>query len=140
MVHHAEIEGRHRINTCMNRKPEKVKEFIRVLEEALSCPANTSAAQRWEYLRDIIYNAASLTFGKNRQGQRIGLRPTWTRYSPSLTRRGVPLPPTRDHPVREHSKCLRWPEAKSNRFQGVAQMTFGFSCAITYSSVPTQAI
>ena len=28
------------------------------------CPANTSAAQRWEYLRDIIDNAAALTFGK----------------------------------------------------------------------------
>ena len=28
------------------------------------CPANTSAAQRWEYLRDTIYNAALLTFGK----------------------------------------------------------------------------
>ena len=62
-VHHAKKEGRHRINTCMTRKPEKVKEF-RVLEEALPCPANTSAAQRWEYLRDTIYNAALLTFGK----------------------------------------------------------------------------
>ena len=48
----------------MTRKPEKVKEFIRVLEEALPCLANASAAQRWEYLRDTIYNAASLTFGK----------------------------------------------------------------------------
>ena len=48
----------------MTRKPEKVKEFITVLEEALPCPANTSAAQRWEYLRDTICNAASLTFGK----------------------------------------------------------------------------
>ena len=48
----------------MTRKPEKVKEFIKILEEVLSCPANTSAAQRWEYLRDTIYNAASLTFGK----------------------------------------------------------------------------
>ena len=47
----------------MTRKPEKV-EFIRVLEKALPCPANTSATQRWEYLRDTIYNAASLTFGK----------------------------------------------------------------------------
>ena len=27
-------------------------------------PANTGAAQRWEYLRDTIYNAASLTVGK----------------------------------------------------------------------------
>ena len=62
-VHHAKKEGRHRINTCMTHKPEKWKEFIRVVEEALPCPAITSAAQRWEYLRDTIYNAASLTFG-----------------------------------------------------------------------------
>ena len=54
-VHHAKKEGRHRINTYMTRKPEKVKEFIRVFEEALPSPANTSAAQRWEYLRDTIY-------------------------------------------------------------------------------------
>ena len=38
--------------------------FISLLEKALPYPANTSAAQRWEYLRDTIYNAASLTFGK----------------------------------------------------------------------------
>ena len=31
-VHHAKKEGRHRINTCMTRKPEKVKDFIRVVE------------------------------------------------------------------------------------------------------------
>ena len=48
----------------MARRPEKLKEFIRVLEEVLPCPGNTSAVQRWEYLRDSIYNAASLTFGK----------------------------------------------------------------------------
>ena len=62
-VHHARKEDRCRINTCLTRKPEKVKEFIRVLEEALPCPANTSAAQRWNYIRYTIYNAASLTFG-----------------------------------------------------------------------------
>ena len=48
----------------MTRRPKNVEEFIRVLEESLPSPANTSAAQRWEYLRDTIYNAASLTFGK----------------------------------------------------------------------------
>ena len=30
------------------------------------------------------------------------------------------MPPTKARPVREHSKCLGQPEAKSNRFQGVA--------------------
>ena len=59
-VHHAKKEGRHRINTCMNRKPEKVKEFIKVLEEVLPCPAQPIQVQ----LRDTIYNAVSLTFGK----------------------------------------------------------------------------
>ena len=41
-----------------------------VLEEALPCSANTSAAQRWEYLRDTIYNAASLTLG-NKQAKTV---------------------------------------------------------------------
>ena len=56
----------------MTCKPEKVKEFIRVLEEALLCPANTSTVQRWEYLRDTIYNAASLIFAK-KTGKDSGL-------------------------------------------------------------------
>ena len=37
-------------------------------------------------------------------------------------------------------QMLRADEAMSNRFQGVVQMTFGFSCAITYRLVLTQAI
>ena len=53
-MYHAQKEGRLRINTYMTRRPENVKEFIRVLEEALACPANTSAAERWEYLRDPL--------------------------------------------------------------------------------------
>ena len=47
-------------------RPENVEEFIRVLEEALPCPADTSAVQRWAYLGDTLYNAASLNFGKKR--------------------------------------------------------------------------
>ena len=55
---------RHRIKTGMTRKPEKVKEFIRVLEEALPCPANTSAAQRWEYLMyDGMYDGIKQAIG-----------------------------------------------------------------------------
>ena len=39
-VHHAKKEGRHRINTCMTRKPEKVKEFINSSEcLRRPCPA-----------------------------------------------------------------------------------------------------
>ena len=48
----------------MTRRSENLKEFISLLEKALPCPANISTVQKWEYFRDIIYNAASLTFGK----------------------------------------------------------------------------
>ena len=77
------------------------------------CPANTSAFQRWEYLRYIIYNATSLTFGKKKQRQWIGLRPTWTRYSLSFPRRGMPLLPTKAHPVTGHCMCLGQPKSLS---------------------------
>ena len=50
-VHHAKKEGRHRINTYMTRKPEKVKEFIRVVEEALpsqyKCSSEMEIPQRY---------------------------------------------------------------------------------------------
>ena len=50
-VHHDKKEGRHLINTCMTCRPEKVKEFIRVLEEALSsqykCRSEMGIPQRY---------------------------------------------------------------------------------------------
>ena len=115
----------------MKRKPKKVKELIRVLEEALpsqyKCSSEMGIPQRY-HLQCCFTDLW------------IGLRPNWMRYRPSMTQRGMSLPPTEAHPVRRHSKYLGRSEAKSNRFQGIVQMTFGFSCAITYRSVLTQAI
>ena len=124
----------------MTRKPEKVKEFIKVVEEALACPANTSAAQRWKYLRDTIYNAASLTFGKKQAKTADWFEAHLDEIQPFVEEKRVPFPTTKARRVRGHSKYLGRPEAKPNRFQGVVQMTFGFSCAITYRSVVIQTI
>ena len=55
----------------MTCRPENVEEFIRALEESLPSPANTNTAKRWEYLRDTIYNAASLTFAKKQADSRL---------------------------------------------------------------------
>ena len=131
-------EGRQSIVTCMTHKLEKVKEFIRVLEEALTSQYKCSSEMGIPQKYHLQCCFADLWQKTGRQ--RIGLRPTWMRYSPSLTKRDMPLPPIKAPPVRGHSKCLGRPKAKSNRFQGVAQMTFGFSCAIAYRSVLTQAI
>ena len=50
-VHHAKKEDRHHINTGMTHKPEKVKEFIRMLEEALpsqyKCSSEIGIPQRY---------------------------------------------------------------------------------------------
>ena len=123
----------------MTRRPENA-EFIRVLEEALPCPANTSAAQRWEYLRDTIYNAASLTFRKQQAKTADWFEAHLDEIQPLIDEKRRALASYKAHPVRGHYKCLGRPEVKSNRFQGIVQITFGFSCAITYRSVLTQAI
>ena len=88
----------------MIRKPEKVKEFIRVLEEALPSQYKCSSERR-EYFRDTIYNAASLTFGKKQAKTVDWFEAHLDERQPSMTRKGVPLPPTKAHPVREHFKC-----------------------------------
>ena len=111
-----------------------------MLEEARPSPANTSAAQRWEYLRDTIYNAASLTFGKKQAKTADWFEAHLDEIQPFIDEKRRALASYKACPVRGHSKCLGQPIAKSNRFQGIVQMTFGFSCAITYRSVLTQAI
>ena len=99
----------------MTRKPEKVKEFIRVLEDALPCPAKTSAAQRWEYLRDIIYNAASLTFGKNRQtGDWFEVH--LDEIQPFTDEKRRALASYKSSPSERTLQMLRVARSKSNRF------------------------
>ena len=101
-----------------------MKEFIRQLEEALPCPAYTSSVQRWEYLRDTIYNAASLTFGKKQAKTADWFEAHLYEIQPFIDEKRHGLASYKAHPVREHSKCLGWPEAKSNRFQGVVQINW----------------
>ena len=121
----------------MTRKPEKVKEFIRVVEEALPCPSNTSAAQRWEYLRDTIYNAASLTFGKKQAKAADWFKAHLDEIQPFIDEKRRALASYKSSPSERTLQMLRTALAKCNRFQGIVQMTFGFSCAIIYRSVLT---
>ena len=95
-------------------------EFIRVLEEALPCPANTSAAQRWEYLRDTIYNAASLTFGKKQAKTVDWFEAHLDEIQPFIDEKR-PLPPTKAHPVRGHSKCLEQPKQSPTDFKALCK-------------------
>ena len=86
----------------MTRKPEKVKEHIKVVEEALHCPGNTSAAQRWKYLSDTIYNAASLTIGKKQAKTVDWFEAHLDEIQPFIDEKRRALA---SYPVRGHSKC-----------------------------------
>ena len=112
----------------------------RVLEEALPCPANLSAAQRWEYLRDTIYNAASLTFRKKQAKTADWFEAHLDEIQPFNEEKRRALASYKSSPSERTLQMLRAARSKINRFQGVVQMTFGFSCSITYRSVLTQAI
>ena len=52
----------------MTHTPENVEEFISVLEVAQ--PSQYKHSSEMEYLRDTMYNAASLTFG-NKQAKTV---------------------------------------------------------------------
>jgi len=63
-IYRTKKEGRPRINTNKTLSSEKVEEFVKILEEAIPGPTNLNASERWQLLRDKIYDAAMLVFGK----------------------------------------------------------------------------
>ena len=57
-------EGRLRIDTSKIGNRENVEQFIQALEDAMPDPSSTDVSERWERLRNTIYNTARSTFGK----------------------------------------------------------------------------
>ena len=63
-LHRSKSEGKPSIDSSKTWHQEKVDHFVREIEDALPGAASTSAAERWEYLTDTVYNAAISAFGK----------------------------------------------------------------------------
>ena len=129
----------------MTRKPEKVKVFMRVLEHRPVCDCFALPSQYKCSSEMVIPQRFHLQCCFADLWQQTGKTADWfeahlDKIQPFIDEKRCALASYKSCPVRGHSKCLGQPEAKSNRFQGVVQMTFDFSCAITYRSVLTQAI
>ena len=92
-----------------------------------------------EYLRDTIYNAVSLTFGKKHATTADWFKAQLDKRQPFMDEKRRGFVSYKARLARGHSRYLGRPETKSNRFQGVV-LKFGFNCAITYRSVLTKAI
>ena len=65
-IHLSKKEGKSHIDTSQTWHHEKVDQFVTELEDALPGATSTSATERWEHLRDTVYNAAMSTFGKKK--------------------------------------------------------------------------
>lgn len=63
-IHRSKQKGRLRINTARTAIPDLCDRFTNSVEDALKgCPAG-NAEERWNHIRDAIYNSAMNTFGK----------------------------------------------------------------------------
>ncbi|KAL8562969.1 hypothetical protein ACOMHN_004661 [Nucella lapillus] len=56
-MHHNKQDGKPRISPTKMQYPEKVEEFAKSLEDALS-------AEKWDHLRETIQKTAFVTFGR----------------------------------------------------------------------------
>ena len=65
-IHHSKREGKPCIDTSKTWHQEKVDQFVREPEDALTGTTSTSATERWQHLRDTVYNAAISAFGKKK--------------------------------------------------------------------------
>ncbi|XP_076052811.1 uncharacterized protein LOC143032227 [Oratosquilla oratoria] len=64
-LHKSKQKGKPRMNTMGMHLPEKVEEFAKSLQKALSVEhQHCSAAEKWNHLRDTIQKTALATFGK----------------------------------------------------------------------------
>ena len=73
---HSKQKGHIRINICNTTYPEKNQQFIESIRTALSGIETESAEENWNTLRDIIYDTALTTYGKNNERTLTGTRQT----------------------------------------------------------------
>ncbi|XP_068741873.1 craniofacial development protein 2-like [Montipora capricornis] len=65
MLHSSQQKGKPRINTTSMQLPDKVEEFAKFLQDALSEEhQHCSASKKWDHLREVIQKTAFATFGK----------------------------------------------------------------------------
>ncbi|XP_072050351.1 uncharacterized protein [Amphiura filiformis] len=63
-IHHSKQKRRPRINTTGTTIPALCEHFAKSIERSLQDCPETPTVERWNFLRDTIYNTAMETFGK----------------------------------------------------------------------------
>jgi len=106
-IHRSKQKGRPRINTARTSMPDLCERFADSIKEALrDCPTN-SAEERWNHIRDAIYNSAMDTFGKRERQNPDWFEAGITELEPVITAKRKALLEYKREPLEKTLAALR---------------------------------
>ena len=118
-LHNSKQNGKPRINTRGMHLPEKVEEFAKSLQKALTVEHQLcSAAEKWNHLREAIQKTASATFGKKTSKDNDWFDAKFSEVSPVTDAKRAALAEYKRSPSEKTLQALR---AARNKVQQTAR-------------------
>ncbi|XP_076041799.1 uncharacterized protein LOC143025684 [Oratosquilla oratoria] len=107
-LHKSKQKGKPRMNTTGMHLPEKVEEFAKSLQKALSVEhQHCSAAEKWNHLRDTIQKTALATFGKKASKNNDWFDAKFSEMSPVIDAKRAALAEYKRSPSEKTLQALR---------------------------------
>ncbi|XP_076037555.1 uncharacterized protein LOC143023002 [Oratosquilla oratoria] len=107
-LHKSKQKGKPRMNTMGMHLPEKVEEFAKSLQKALSVEhQHCSAAEKWDHLRDTIQKTALATFGKKTSKNNDWFDAKFSEMSPVIDAKRAALAEYKRSPNEKTLQALR---------------------------------
>ncbi|XP_076032369.1 uncharacterized protein LOC143020093 [Oratosquilla oratoria] len=107
-LHKSKQKGKPRMNTMGMHLPEKVEEFAKSLQKALSVEhQHCSAAEKWNHLRDTIQKTALATFGKKTSKNNDWFDAKFSEMSPVIDSKRAALAEYKRSPSEKTLQALR---------------------------------
>ncbi|XP_076041841.1 uncharacterized protein LOC143025721 [Oratosquilla oratoria] len=107
-LHKSKQKGKPRMNTMGMHLPEKVEEFAKSLQKALSVEhQHCSAAEKWNHLRDTIQKTALATFGKKTSKNNDWFDAKFSEMSPVIDAKRAALAEYKRSPNEKTLQALR---------------------------------
>ncbi|XP_076043756.1 uncharacterized protein LOC143026860 [Oratosquilla oratoria] len=107
-LHKSKQKGKPRMNTMGMHLPEKVEEFAKSLQKALSVEhQHCSAAEKWDHLRDTIQKTALATFGKKTSKNNDWFDAKFSEMSPVIDAKRAALAEYKRSPNEKTFQALR---------------------------------
>ncbi|XP_076065306.1 uncharacterized protein LOC143039313 [Oratosquilla oratoria] len=107
-IHKSKQKGKPRMNTMGMHLPEKVEEFAKFLQKALSVEhQHCSAAEKWNHLRDTFQKTALATFGKKTSKNNDWFDDKLSEMSPVIDAKRAALAEYKRSPSEKTQQALR---------------------------------